>query len=69
MAESHEPGLTALHPADEVRYTVQVADAAQHAQHRLVGAAMQGAVEGRCRGGDADVGVSLAGADTAHVAG
>ena len=41
------------------------ADAAQHPQHGLVGAAVQRAVEGRHAGRDGRVGVDLAGADRA----
>ena len=41
-------------------------DPAQHPQHRLVGAAVQRAVERRDAGGDRRVGVDVGGADAAH---
>ncbi len=63
MAEAHQPLLTVLAALDEGRDVLGVADAAEHPQDRLVGAAVERAVEGRGRGGERDVGVGLGGAD------
>src|SRR5439155_19902592 len=55
VAEAHQPQLTALHAVDVGRDVVHRADVAQHPQHLLVRAAVQGAVQGGGgRGGGGD---------------
>ena len=67
MAEAHQPLVARLHALDEVAGRCSsVADPVEHPQHRLVGAAVQRAVERGDAGRDRGVGVDLRGADRAH---
>ena len=66
VAEAHQLLLAVLHALEEVGDVVDRLDPAQHPQHRLVGAAVQRAVEGGDAGGDRRVGVDVGGADRAH---
>ena len=65
MAEAHEALVAVLHALDEGGDVLLRADAPQHPQHRLVGAAVQRAVERADTGRDGRVGVDLRGADGA----
>ena len=66
VAEAHQLLVAVLHALEEVGDVVDRLDPAQHLQHRLVGAAVQRAVEGGDAGGDRRVRVDLRGADGAH---
>ena len=66
VAEAHQLLLAVLHALEEVGDVVDRLDPAQHPQHRLVGAAVERAVERRDAGRDRRVGIDLGGADAAH---
>ena len=66
VAEAHQPLLAVLDALEEVGDVVDRLDPAQHPQHRLVGAAVQRAVERGDPGRDRGVGVDVGGADRAH---
>ena len=69
MAEAHQPLVAGLHSLDEGGDPVFRLDPAEHPQHRLVGAAVERAVEGADAGGDRRVRVDAGGADHPHRAG
>ena len=66
MPEAHQPPLARLDPRDERGHVRDRPDLRQHPQHRLVGAAVQRAVERRRRSGERDVRVGVRAADAAH---
>ncbi len=66
VAEAHQLLLAVLDALEEVGDVLDRLDPAQHPQHRLVGAAVQRAVERGDAGGDRRVGIDLRGADRAH---
>ena len=68
MAEAHEPDLAAarLHLLDEGGDLVLRPDLREHAQHLLVGPAVQGAVEGGDGGGNGRVGIHVGAPHPAH---
>ena len=66
VAEAHQLLLAVLHALEEVGDVLDRLDPAQHPQHRLVGAAVERAVEGGDAGGDRRIGVDVGGADRAH---
>ena len=69
VAESHQPPFARLHALDEAGHVVDVPDLVQHAQHRLVRAAVQRSVQRGRRAGHRRVRVHLRAADRAHRAG
>src|ERR1700736_489260 len=69
MTESHQAFLARLDARDEFRNAVHRADALHHADHRLVGAAVQWTVQGRdCRGGGG-IWIGMRRADRSHSVG
>ena len=66
MAEAHEPSFAFLHALDEGGDAPYGADLLEHAQHGLVGAAVERAVERGARASDGGVGVGVGAADGAH---
>ena len=66
MSEPHQPPLAGLHLAHEVGDVLDRSDRIQHRQDRLIGAAVQRAVERRGRRGNAHVRVGVRAADLPH---
>ena len=60
VAKPHQAHFPVLHPIQKGRDLLHIADLGEHAQDRLVGPAVQGAVQRRGRARDRTVGVGLA---------
>ena len=60
VAEPHQAHFPVLHPIQKTLDLLCIADLGKHAQDRLVGPAVQRAVQGRGRARDRAVGVGLA---------